>query len=66
MSDTIRTKSPDVIFREGKPKAVILDIDDYAALLERLEDIEDLAILKEMRKKRLEFTPLEDFLLTIR
>ncbi|NQU05299.1 MAG: type II toxin-antitoxin system Phd/YefM family antitoxin [Calditrichaeota bacterium] len=65
MNDTIKTKYPDVIYSEGEPKAVILDIEDYRLMLERLEDIEDLATLEEMRKKRLEFTPLEDFLPSI-
>ena len=31
-------------------------------MLERLEDLEDLNMLKEMRKKPLEFRNLEDFL----
>jgi len=30
------------IFRGGKPSAVILDIDVYQEILERLDDIEDL------------------------
>lgn len=47
--------------KEGKP-AVILDIDVYKGLLERLEDIEDLKILEEMRKKPLKFRKLEEFL----
>ena len=61
MNGTVKTKYPDVIYSEGEPKAVILDIDDYRVMLERLEDIEALATLEEMRKKRLEFTPLDDW-----
>ena len=55
-------KKPDIIFRNGKPKSVILDINEYREMLERLEDIEDLKTLEEMRKKPLKFRPLDDFL----
>lgn len=57
-----RRKSPDIIFRDGKPIAVILDIDDYQELLERLEDTEDLKALNEMRMKPLKFTKLDKFI----
>ena len=46
-----KKKEPDLILREGKPAAVILDIDRYQDMLERLEDLEDLRELEEMRKK---------------
>jgi hypothetical protein len=45
-----------------KAYAVILDIDEYRRMLERLEDLEDLNMLKEMRKRPLKFRKLEDFL----
>ncbi len=57
-----KRKSPDVIIRDGKPTAVIVDIEEYQEILERLEDVEDLKILAEMRKKPLKFRKLEDFL----
>ena len=57
-----RRKSPDIVLRGGKPAAVILDIDDYRSMLERLEDAEDLKMLKEMRSRPLKFRKLEDFL----
>jgi len=57
-----KRKAPEIVFREGKPSAVILDIDDYREMLERLEDIEDLNTLKQMRKRPLKFRRLEDFL----
>jgi PHD/YefM family antitoxin component YafN of YafNO toxin-antitoxin module len=53
---------PEIVLREGKPAAVILDIDEYRDLLERLEDAEDLKMLAAMRKKPLKFRTLEDFL----
>jgi len=53
---------PEVVYRNGKPAAVILDIDKYEELLERVEDIDDLRALKEMRKRPVRFRRLEDFL----
>lgn len=57
-----KRKEPGIIFRGGKPAAVIIDIDDYQEMLERLEDAEDLKMLAEMRQKPLNFKKLEDFL----
>ncbi len=42
--------------------AVILEIEQYQKLLERIEDIEDLKLLEDMRKKALKFRPLEEFI----
>lgn len=53
---------PQIVLRDGKPAAVILDIKEYQELLERLEDLEDLQILQKMRKRSLKFRKLEDFL----
>jgi PHD/YefM family antitoxin component YafN of YafNO toxin-antitoxin module len=57
-----KRKGPEVVLREGKPTAVILDIDEYQEILERLEDTEDLKMLEEMRKKGLKFRALDDSL----
>ena len=62
MRGKAKKKAPEIILREGKPAAVILDIEDYREMLERLEDVEDLRMLEEMRKKPLHFRSLEDFL----
>ncbi len=62
MKGKAKRKAPEIVLREGKPSAVILDIDDYQEMIERLEDIEDLNMLKEMRKRPLKFRKLEDFL----
>ena len=51
-----------MILRNGKPTAVILDIQEYQKILERLEEIEDLRTLKKMRSGRLSFRRLEEFL----
>ena len=55
-------ENPDVVVRDGKPVAVILDIRVYRDVLERLEDAEDLAMLEEMRRNPMEFKRLDDFL----
>ena len=62
MEEMVLKKVPDIIYHKGKPKAVILDIEDYKELLERLEDFEDLRELEEMRKKPMKFYDLEDVL----
>jgi PHD/YefM family antitoxin component YafN of YafNO toxin-antitoxin module len=56
-----KRQAPDIVIREGKPVAVILDIDEYQELLERLEDQQDLKMLQEMRKQPLKFRKLDDF-----
>ena len=60
MSVKTKRKAPEIVVRDGKPAAVILDIDEYIEMLERLEDAEDLKMLQEMRKKPLRFRKLED------
>lgn len=53
---------PEIVTRNGKPVSVILPIKAYAALVERLEDAEDVAWLKRARKRPLSYRPLEDYL----
>jgi PHD/YefM family antitoxin component YafN of YafNO toxin-antitoxin module len=55
MESSVKPKNREFIFRNGKPTAIILNIKEYQKLLERLEDAEDLKILKKMRKKPLKF-----------
>jgi len=62
MEAKAKRKEPEIILRGGKPAAVILDIDDYQEILERLQDADDLERLTTMRKKPLKFKRLEDFL----
>jgi len=57
-----KAKNPEIVLRDGKAVAVILDIKEYQEMLERLENIEDLQVLKEVRKKPLKFKRLEEFL----
>jgi PHD/YefM family antitoxin component YafN of YafNO toxin-antitoxin module len=62
MKGKARRKVPEIILREGKPSAVILDINDYREMLERLDDLDDLNMLNDMRKRPLKFKKLGDFL----
>ena len=62
MTSKAKRKTVEIVLRDGKPAAVILDIDRYREMLELLEDAEDLKILERMRKKPLSFKNLDDFL----
>jgi PHD/YefM family antitoxin component YafN of YafNO toxin-antitoxin module len=57
-----KRKKPEIVLRDGKPAAVIIELDEYQEMLERLEDMEDFKTLERMRKKPLKFRKLEDFL----
>ena len=50
-----------IIFKNGRPEAVILDIKKYERLLEIAEDREDLAELKRTKKKRASFKQLKEY-----
>ena len=52
----------EVVTRNGKPVSVIVPIKDYEELLERAEDSDDVAWLKNARRKPLRYRPLEDYL----
>ncbi|MCG3114379.1 MAG: type II toxin-antitoxin system Phd/YefM family antitoxin [Candidatus Manganitrophus sp. SA1] len=53
-----KKKLPEIILREGRPAAVILEIEDYEEMLERLEEQEDLQALEKIRKRPLKFRKL--------
>lgn len=57
-----KRKTPEIVLRDGKPTAVIVDIAEYQDMLERLEDIEDLKMLEQLRETPLSFKSLDDFL----
>jgi len=52
----------EIVTRNGKPVSVIIPIKDYEELLERLEDVADVAWLKRARRKSLHYRPLEAYL----
>jgi len=56
------TREPEIVTRNGKPVAVIIPIEDYKELLERAEDAEDVAWLKQARRKKQHYRPLEQYL----
>lgn len=53
---------PEIITKKGKPVSVILPIKQYQEILERLEDADDIAWLKNARKKQMHYRPLEEVL----
>ncbi|MFB6273985.1 MAG: type II toxin-antitoxin system prevent-host-death family antitoxin [Salinibacter sp.] len=55
-------REPEFIVRNGKPVAVILDIEEYREMLERLEDAYDLQQLEQMQNEGLQFRSLDEFL----
>lgn len=57
-----RKRKPQFVIEDGEATAVILDIEQYEQMLERLEEADDLAVLQEMRSKPMKFRPLSEFL----
>ena len=55
-------RRPEIIVRNGKPTAVIIPIADYEALLRKLEDEEDLRIVKELREHPSKYRSFEDYM----
>jgi hypothetical protein len=53
---------PEIVTRKGKPVSVIIPIRDYQELLERAEDVEDVAWLKRARRGPLHYRPLDEYL----
>ena len=52
-------RKPEIVTRNGKAVSVIIPIKDYEELLERAEDAEDVAWLKQARQKKLHYRPLD-------
>ena len=61
MSKLVKTK-PQLVMKNGRPNAVIIDIKDYRKMLERLEDKEDLDDLVKIRASTPSFRKFDDFL----
>ena len=53
---------PEIVTRNGKPVSVILPIAEYRELIERAEDLDDVAWLKRARQKPLHYRPLDEYL----
>jgi hypothetical protein len=53
---------PEIVTRNGKPVSVILPIEVYQELLERVEDAADIAWLRKARSKPLQYRSLDEYL----
>lgn len=53
---------PKIILEDGKPKEVILRLEDYESMLEQLEQAEDLRLIREMKQRDWERISFDDFL----
>jgi len=62
MAKILKTK-PQLVMKDGKPNAIIIDLKDYRELLERLEDKEDIVDLEKMRHAGLNVRKFSDFFL---
>ena len=51
-----------MIYKGGKPTAVILPLAEYEELLERLEDVADLQWLQKARLQGFTYRPFSDYL----
>ncbi len=51
-----------VVVKNGKPHAVILDIKRYKQLLELAQEREDAAELRRIKRSKTRFRPLNDYL----
>lgn len=53
---------PQIIVRNGKPKAVILDIRKYERLLQMAEEKDDLSELRRIKRGKTSFRELEKYI----
>ena len=53
---------PEIVTRRGKPVSVIIPIEQYQKLLERVEDAADVAWLRKLRRKPLSYRTLDAYL----
>ncbi|KKT40552.1 MAG: hypothetical protein UW30_C0021G0007 [Candidatus Giovannonibacteria bacterium GW2011_GWA2_44_13b] len=54
-------QKPNIIVKNGEPKAVILDLREYGRLLEIAEAKSDLSELKKIKKSKTLFRPIEEY-----
>lgn len=58
----MKLKEPEMIYKSGKPTAVILPLADYRELLERLEDASDVEWLKKARLQGSSYRSFTEYL----
>lgn len=61
---TVTETTPQIIVRNGKPSAIILDLNKYKRLLEIAEEKEDLLELLRIKKGKTSFRELKTYLET--
>lgn len=62
MGTKLKRNEPEIVVKDGKPAAVILPLEQYREMLERLDDADDLKALSLLREKPLRFRTLDEFL----
>jgi len=55
-------KKPYLVYRDDKQVAVIMDINDYNEILERLDDEEDIEYLRTVREKPPQYRSFNEYL----
>jgi PHD/YefM family antitoxin component YafN of YafNO toxin-antitoxin module len=58
----VKIKEPEMIYKSGKPTAVILPLAQYEELIERVEDAADLKWLQKARLQGVTYRPFSDYL----
>lgn len=53
---------PQIVTRNGKPVSVIIPIEAYQELLERVEDAADIEWLRKARSKQAQYRSLDEYL----
>ena len=53
---------PQIVTCKGKPVSVIIPIEAYQELLERVEDAADVAWLRKARRRLLQYRSLDEYL----
>lgn len=62
LETVLKLKEPEMIYKAGKPTAVILPLADYQELLERVEDAADVKWLQKTRAQGVSYRPFTDYL----
>ena len=62
LTSAMKLREPEMIYKSGKPTAVILPLADYEELLERVEDAADLQYLRKVRSEGTKYRPFSEYL----
>ncbi len=47
LGEIATAKAPVYVTQHGKPKAVLVDFQEYEALIEKIEDLQDILVMKD-------------------